>query len=143
MRTATADAIMEALRKLAPNVAFWIHREHDPDAKWDVDDPSLDPDDFECWEFDVSAKCVIGGKLIVGMASLGNSWAKYGVPFDRDLGGYLPQMLQDAQYDLDSLINDERIQIQLNEVEEYLRDLMKREYDACMAGRGHKSRAAK
>lgn len=91
--------LMNALREAAPHVVFEVKWERDPAARRDIDDPTLNEDDFECWQSDVSATTIVGGRFVGGNEYLCGTWERFGdhpSKSNPDISGYLPQMLLGA-----------------------------------------------
>lgn len=97
------DALLLLLARIAPCIAVETIWTHDPDAKWDFDDPNMDEDDYEAWQSEVKATIISQGQLVSGSAYLGGTWEKFGdFPWktNPDISGYFPQMLDEALEEL-------------------------------------------
>lgn len=98
--------LLEQLRTLASAIAIETLWEGDEFAVWDMEDPSLEPDDFVAWNADVRVTAVVDGTLVHGEKSLGGIWEKYGEPHDAEIHGYFPGMLSDALTELSGQLGD-------------------------------------
>jgi hypothetical protein len=90
----TKKDILEALATIAPSIAVETLWEHDPDARWDVQNPDMDPDDYQAWQSEVRASCICNGRMMTGNHYLGGTWEKYGD--NPEISGYFPQMVLEA-----------------------------------------------
>ena len=91
------------------NIALETFWEHDPDSKFsELVYPggafeNEDPEDWVCWQSEVRATCIIGGKVITGHAYLGSTWEKAcSDPSESnpDINGYYPGMVEASLQDL-------------------------------------------
>lgn len=101
--TPSQPASNATLAAIAPSIAIETIWSHDEDAEWDIEDPSLDPDDFQAWQSEVRASAIVSGKLLSGSAYLGGTWERFGdhpSKSNPDISGYFPQMLDEALADL-------------------------------------------
>ncbi len=148
MKTTTLAKLYATLATLAPSVAFSTLWEHDTDAKWDIEDPSLDPRDFQAWQTDTSARAIVDGREIEGNAYLGGTWIEFGedpAKVNPEISGYLLQKLDEATQDLavqldqaaDKMTGDEcavsglyPLITQAEAVHAFLKDTMRAEYEA-------------
>lgn len=96
----THDQIIEHLATELPFVSIETIFESDADAVWDVESDDLDEDDFEAWNTEIKATAIHNGKLLQGSGYLGGTWTKYGDYPDASIGGYFPQMCQEALREL-------------------------------------------
>ena len=108
----TSTAIMKKLREIAPSIHFEAEYSVDVHAKWDGDGPDPIDEGMNAYYVDVFARAVVGGKSLTGQSSLGGVY-EFPNKHDPDIGGYLPQMLEEAVNDLRSilaltLVTDER-----------------------------------
>ena len=95
---------LEKIRHCQPNVAIAVSWEHDPWFLWDGDmpDPESDPNNpLSPHNVTVSATVVRNGLLVRGSDHLGGCYAPLGGPYDEEIDGYLPQMIDDAILSLD------------------------------------------
>ena len=92
--------LCQQLKAIAPSVVFQVKHTKDPNCIWDGD-KSFDPDEegFEAYDVDVKANAIVAGEFVTGTASLGGTWEKPD-EIDPYIGGYLPQMLQEAAEEL-------------------------------------------
>lgn len=129
--------IRAQLAKLAPSIAFSIDYEHDPSFHWDGDGPDPRHEGFEPFNVDVVAKVIANGQIYEGRNYLGGCYEKPG-EWDEDIGGYLPQMLDEA---LGDLVRDFRSVLhpniikQANAALKYLKSYMHRTSMAQRRGR--------
>ncbi len=93
------QAIMRALRKIAPSVEFSVEHYEDPTEVWEGPDPNPRDEGFEAYSVTVSASAIWKGKRLTGNAYLSGVWEKPD-KIDPDIGGYLPQMLELAAKEL-------------------------------------------
>ena len=131
----SAATVLAKLAKIAPSVSFKTTWEPDQDAKWDVEDPSLDANDFQAWQSDVCASVIAGGKLHEGHAYLGGTWEKFGddpAKSNPDISGYLLQMLDEAAEELRASLSetDSPVLTELERARTYLSDTMQARYIA-------------
>lgn len=103
--------MIEALKKTRPDVVITVTREEDPYGVWDGDEP-LPDGYYACYDHTVTATCIMDGQLIEGTAVMGGSWYDV-LDMDadnqsclREISGYLPQMIDEALEELDSLLGD-------------------------------------
>lgn len=96
----TAAALLARLAVLAPSIAIETIWKPDP-----LTDDSIllengqDPDDFNAWQSEVRASCIVGGKSLSGSSYLSGTWEKYGdmpAQSNPEISGYLPQMIIEA-----------------------------------------------
>jgi hypothetical protein len=95
--------IMEAVAIAAPSIHLETIWSFDEDARWDIDDPELDPEDFTPWQSEVRATCIHNGQFVTGHAYLGGTWEKYGDSPEKsnpDISGYFPQKAEEALSEL-------------------------------------------
>ncbi len=94
--------MIEQLKLSRPDVAITITRFEDP-IPWDGDGPDPSEEGFTCYTFDVTASTILNGEMIEGSASLGSCWYRADDDSDtaREIGGYLPQMIDEALEELD------------------------------------------
>lgn len=118
----------EKLKELAPNVVFSLSWSPDHDGRWDK--TWGDQNDFECLNADFSAKAIVGGVEVEGNAYLGECWEKYGER-DPEVGGYLPQKLQEAANELFKLVPEdaEALRKELFAVDRYLKEIMQQRWE--------------
>lgn len=97
--------LIEALRTERPDVAIRVTKELDDTYVWDGDGPDPADDGFAAYTVKVEAITIRNGKAYTGTAYLGGSYYKYGEPVDlihEDVGGYLPQLIDEALKELDT-----------------------------------------
>lgn len=95
---------LEKIRLCQPDVAITVSWEHDPWFVWDGDspDPASDPDNpMFPHNVTVSAALIRNGLLVQDSAFLGGCYARLDGPYDEEIDGYLPQMVDDALLFLD------------------------------------------
>jgi hypothetical protein len=130
-------SIQEQLVKLAPNIEFSVSWSPDFSERWNEKDWGK-KGERECFNADVSAKAIVRGKLIEGNGYLGGCWEIPG-DFDPDIGGYLPQKLEEAAEELLGALADQggdaSIAAQLLEALGFLKKEMQERYDKQMKGR--------
>lgn len=92
------------LRKLAPAVVVkpsWSPSDDEP-GRWD---PAWgDRDDFDLYDFDVTAMVIVEGRAVSETASLGGDYEKAGAKPDMDCHGYFPQKVEEALAELKSVL---------------------------------------
>jgi hypothetical protein len=102
--TRLPDDLKTALVAVAPNIAFDVIWEVDPNFTWDgdgpdpVEDQGIFPHDVE-----VRAMAILDGELKVGSDYLGGCYGEWDSA-DAEIGGYLNQMLEEALDELLKLI---------------------------------------
>jgi hypothetical protein len=126
----SASAILKELKGIAPSIAFGVDYEVDPNFVWDGDGPDPREEGFEAYDIDVSATAVEDGKMVVGHGYLGGSYERPG-EFDPDIGGYLPQMLQEAVQDLATQVSGDLL-AQANAADKYLDEVLHLRYEEHM-----------
>lgn len=133
MKNPIPGPIAADLRKIAPSISFSVELSEDHNYRWDGDGPDPAEDGYVPYDVDVTAKAIVDGDEIVGRASLGGHYQKPGEP-DPEIGGYLPQMLQEAADELLKEIPTGRsragIRMEAREASTYLTRLMRALYDA-------------
>lgn len=106
--------LQKRLCSTAPSVCIETIWEHDGDATWDIEDPTLDPADFNPWRSEVRASAIINGELVHGSAYLGGTWEKYGdhpSKSNPEISGYELQMTEEALRDLARQVPSDRREI--------------------------------
>jgi hypothetical protein len=123
----TPAAIFKKLAQIAPSIHFDVKYDRDPHFRWDGDGPDLREEGFEAYDVTVSAHTIVGGSSRVGTQYLSGH---YDIPgrHDRDLGGYLPQMLEEAVDELRKKRLPEPVATQARNAQEYLRQVFKTRY---------------
>ncbi len=115
------EQIFAKLREIAPDVVFSTSRGLDCDC------PRTDePDNLDPYSITVTATCIVGGVMLKGHAYLGGCWMEYVEAID-DIGGYLPQMLQEAAIGLRQFVLQRggmSIARELDYVERFIREEM-------------------
>jgi hypothetical protein len=88
--------IITELAHLAPGIHISTTWEEDPDFPWDGD--GRDPVTYGYYPHDVTvtAMKIDRGKLLEAESHLGGSYSESGGPHCPDIGGYFPQMLEEA-----------------------------------------------
>lgn len=90
------------------------------------------------FDADVYARAILRGKMVEGRASLGACWEVPG-DFDSDIGGYLPQMLEEAACDLLGAVakqgGDAVVSAQLLEALSFLKKEMKDRWEKQQKGK--------
>lgn len=95
--------LQKQLATIAPNIAIETIWERDEYMTWDIEDDSLNPDDFQAWQVEVRASAIINGEMVSESAYLGGCWQKVGkLPsdFDPEIDGYERQMTMEALEEL-------------------------------------------
>jgi hypothetical protein len=104
---------LEKTRHLRPDIAITVSWEFDPSFDWDGDmeDPALDPDNpLFPHDVTVTASIIRRGLLIQDSVYLGGCYAPPGGPYDEEVDGYLPQLIDDAIQFLDLKLKETIIQ---------------------------------
>lgn len=127
------EKIFHELKRIAPSIVFSVSRTEDEDSKWDGDGPDPAEEGFVAYNVEVTAMAIVKGEEIEGVTYLGGSYDKPGEQ-DPDIHGYLPQMLDDALDDMVGTLSGLLLR-QAKAAKKYLRDAMKRRYDAHMRER--------
>ena len=98
----TKAEFLAAIAAVAPQIAVHTLWEHDDDYRWEKDltEQGLDEDDFQAWQSEVQARCIVNGQEIEGSAYMGGSLYEYGEPPDPDISGYFTHMVGDALEEL-------------------------------------------
>jgi len=120
------------LKDLAPGVAFSVEWSPDPHSLWD---PQWgDQEEFEAFDVDVFARTIEAGEIIERFSSLGECWE---IPDKKDpeIGGYLPQMLQEAAKELLDVAGSHEISEQLGAVVQFLKQLMQERWETQQVGK--------
>jgi len=89
------ETIFRTLERVAPHVHFDVERSVDRDASWDGDGPDPEEEGYVAYQYRVSANTILNGKRVEGDAGLSGTYELPG-KHDPDIGGYLPQLLQEA-----------------------------------------------
>jgi hypothetical protein len=128
MASTTAASIFKSLKSIAPSIHFDVTYTRDLHFVWDGDGPDPRSEGFEAYDVDVSANVVLRGTLYSGSEMLGGVYDKHG-RHDPDIGGYLPQMLEEAAVDLRKAHTlPAQIEKEANAAIKYLRKTMKSRY---------------
>ena len=115
------------LKVLAPSVVFSVEWVIDKwPGRWQPE--WGDQEDFECYNTDITAKTIVGGEEVEGVAYLSGTWERPG-SIDPEIGGYLPQELEQAAADLLKRELPLKIQIELRAVTAYLRTVMRQRWE--------------
>lgn len=123
------------LAALAPSIAIEVFWEKDEDARWDIHDPDLDPDDFQAWQSEVRASAIVKGVLINGSACLAGTWERFGdTPSisNPNISGYDLQLFQEALVELASFVEDPDLLLQIEKANSFLKGEMKERYERQM-----------
>lgn len=127
----TAEQILERLRTIAPHIAFDVSYEQDPSFVWDGDGPDPADDGFYAVDVTVSAKTILKGVAFEGNAYMGGHYLEYGEKPDGDIGGYLPQMLEEAAEELKPEVESNfHLRSDVLTAIDFLRQEMKDRYEA-------------
>lgn len=122
---------MDSLKRVAPAIAFSVSREIDENFQWDGDGPDPIEEGFYPCDVTVSARAVVNGENFKGCAYLGGSYFKHGESCG-EVGGYLPQMLEEAAQDLEkqcAAVGAVDTVIQAQNASNFLCRLMRDRYD--------------
>ena len=92
---------IETLKQSRPEIAVQIIWEEDPYFQWDGD--CEEPENMTPYNVEVRASRVVNGKLVSGHAYLGGCYSADAGKDDPEIGGYLPQMIEEAVAELDAL----------------------------------------
>jgi len=92
---------IERIREERPDIAISVIWEHDPYFVWDGDMEDPEKDGYLPHNVTVTASKIVNGKLIEGNAYLGGCYSKDNGKDDPEIGGYLPQMIQEAIEEVD------------------------------------------
>lgn len=120
------------LATIAPSIAIDTIWRHDEDARWDIQDKELNPDDYQAWESEVRATAIAMGRVCTGSAYLCGTWEKFGdnpAMSNPDISGYEMQMTERA---LDNLLSEGIPPATLKEAKEAIakvQQLMRESYD--------------
>lgn len=124
-----AAAVFSGLKEVAPNIAFKVRWDQDPNFRWDGDGPDPADEGYIAYDVTFSAKAIEDGELISGEAYLGGSYSKPG-EHDPDVHGYLPQKLDEALEDLGNMdIRSETHRQQILAARKFLKDVMHARYE--------------
>jgi len=94
------------LAKAAPHIAFSVSYVEDPNFVWDGDGPDPREEGYAPYDVTVTAHTIINGVSFEGNNYLGGTYEKWGPRGhgpenpEPDIGGYLPQMIDEALDDL-------------------------------------------
>lgn len=129
MKITTTAGLPPELKTAAPSIAFLITWEHDPDAETGPDPLNIaniynpgngldgeDPDEWQAWQSDVSAACIIAGELRTGHDYLGGIYERADddpTESNPTISGYLPDMLDRALDELDRIPGSPDYEIQV------------------------------
>lgn len=126
----TATEIYARLKTLAPSVVFSAKAEVDYNFRWDGDGPDPVDEGYDAHDVEVTATAVTEGTLQTGTAYMCGHYRKDDEPLD-DLGGYLPQMLEEAAMELVTLTPpDSHLRRELTNALSFLKQEMQDRYDA-------------
>jgi len=125
--------LKDNLARLAPSIALETIWEHDEDARWDIEDPELDANDYQAWQSEVRATAIIGGNAVTKSAHLCGTWEKFGdhpSKSNPDISGYLPQMIEEALTELgQQLPQPSAVWLECAAAIAYVKGEMQRRYD--------------
>lgn len=91
--------LREKLARLAPQISVMVTYEEDPGYEWDGDGPDPRSEGYEPYDVIVSAETISAGTSVHGASHLGGVYERPG-QWDPTVGGYLPQMVDEALDDL-------------------------------------------
>ena len=121
------------LRELAPSVVFDVAWSHDEDARWPKD--CGERGDYIPYNTEVTARAIVGGEEVEGRACMGGTWEIPG-KMDPEIGGYLPQMLEEAASELITQKGIPlKIKIELRAVIGFLKTLMRQRWQEQQSSR--------
>jgi hypothetical protein len=134
------NPILETLKTVAPNIHFSVEYTLDPNYVWDGDGPDPADEGYAPFDVDVVARAIEGGKLLEGTASLGGVYetlGKYNLPEnpDKDIFGYLIQMLEEAVEELDKEAMNALFKLQLEAALIHIKHAGKKAYEKQMKKR--------
>ena len=121
------EQLYAELRILAPSVAFSCHAEEDRYYTWDG--YGEEPADMTAHNIEIRAEAVHAGRLVSGTAHLGGHYLGWGEQ-PGDVGGYLPQLIEEAAEELKEAAGDPDTIAQLDAVCAFLKGEMRARYDA-------------
>ncbi len=125
MKTKTKPALLATLAKVAPSIS--IQTDWSPDCDmFDIRKhcdgyENEDPNDWQAWQSEVSAKAILDGREVSGSDYLGGTWEKacdHPAKSNPDISGYFPDMVREALSDLSRqliTVNDTKQKIELCE----------------------------
>lgn len=107
--------LQHALATVAPSIRIRTIWEHDLDAgdpRKDGDwlEENANPDDWQAWQSEIRATCIINGDEVTGSAYLGGTWEKSGdYPGESNptISGYENEMTMEALEELESHVTDD------------------------------------
>ncbi len=123
----TPSAIFKRLKQIAPSIHFDVKYELDPSFVWDGDGPDPRDEGYDAYDVDVSASAVVDGHMVHGIESLGGTYDRPG-KHDPDIGGYLPQMLEEAVMDLRKKRLPASLAKEAKEAQAFLKTTLKTRY---------------
>lgn len=104
---------LEQTRRFRPDVAITVSWKYDRHFSWDGDmeNPELDPDNPLLPHLvRVAAAVIRRGVLIQDDVYLGGCYAPLDGPYDEEVDGYLPQLVDDAIQCLDLKLKETTLQ---------------------------------
>lgn len=122
--------LIDAIRTFIQHVHIAVTWEHDPYYSWDGDGPDPRDEGYYPNNVTVAAQAIVNGELVEGKSHLGGTYERPGER-DSDIGGYFPQMLQEALEELLKITNHTSIQLAINVV----KGKMQTRYDEQMKGK--------
>ena len=112
------NELIDALKRIAPQMTVEVIWEPDPDGEWFEENGNVR--NYECWQSEVKVQIQLNGEFFDGNAYLGGTWENKGdhpSESNPNISGYLPQMIEEA---IDELIKSVPA-AQYQETEEELR----------------------
>lgn len=104
---------LEKIRLSRPDIAITVSWELDRWLVWDgnMEDPALDPDNrLDPHNVTVTAAIIRRGVFIQDSVYLGGCYAPLDGPYDEEIDGYLPQLVDDAIQCLDLKLKETILQ---------------------------------
>jgi hypothetical protein len=112
--------LQKQLAKVAPNVSIETYWSHDPDfhdiRKHCDGFDNEDPEDWQAWQSEIRATCIIEGETVNGFSYLGGTWEKADdAPevSNPTISGYERQMTEEALRELGQQIADDVLSSQI------------------------------
>ena len=121
------------LQKLAPSVCFDVSWSHDEDARWPKD--CGERGDYMPYNTDVTAKAIVEGEEIEGGACMGGTW-ELPDAIDPEIGGFLPQMLEEAAADLMRFEMPMELERQVSAARLFLKAVLRKRWEDQQIERG-------
>jgi len=99
--------LLASLAAVAPSISIetiWEHDDSLTDIRTDCEGmKNEDPADWQAWQSEVRASCIVKGKEVSGSDYLGGTWEKavdHPAKSNPEISGYLPQMIHEALNEL-------------------------------------------